>query len=322
MQPYFSMVFVLNSLTINYLQMHNISTNFDKFYQIVKTSLSHKIDPSGNLQFYPSKPKMNDCTIIALSICAEAIGIDSENHLWGKIKKDYSSLFPNLIDRSNFNRRRRRLRFFTHEVSVKISEMLSEGEDTFIVDSMPLPVCNIARQFSCKTGRETFETAPDKGFSAITQSYYHGYKMHLVTSVRGVFHSVDMTKASVHDIHFLEDIKYTKMGNATLIGDKGYISKEIKTDLFHTCNITLETPKRKNQTDAEKWHPIFRKSRKRIETLFSQLCDQMMFKRNYAKTFIGIATRVFTKIAAVSCLQSMNYENNKPLNHLKYALAV
>ena len=302
--------------------MHNIGTNFDKFYQIVKSSLADKMDQLGNLQFYPRKPKMGDCTIIALSICAEAIGIDSENYLWGKIKKDYPCLFPDLVDRSNFNRRRRRLRFFIHEVSVRISCMLGEGEDVFIVDSMPLPVCNIARQFSCKTGRENFGTSPDKGFSAITQSHYHGYKMHLVTSVRGVFHSVDMTKASVHDINFLDDIKHGKMESATLIGDKGYISKEIRTDLFHTCNIRLETPKRKNQKDGQDWHPIFRKSRKRIETLFSQLCDQMMFKRNYAKTFIGIATRVFTKIAAVSCLQSMNYDNGKPLNHLKYALAI
>lgn len=36
----------------------------------------------------------------------------------------------------------------------------------------------------------------------------------------------------------------------TLVGDKGYISKEVKIDLFETCNIRLETPKRGNQKDG------------------------------------------------------------------------
>ena len=40
---------------------------------------------------------------------------------------------------------------------------------------------------------------------------------------------------------------------------------------------------------------IFMKSRKRIETLFSQLCDQFMIRRNYAKSFPGFKTRILAK---------------------------
>ena len=111
------------------------------------------------------------------------------------------------------------------------------------------------------------------------------------------------------------------MSNATLVGDKGYISKEVKIDLFASRNIRLETPNRANQKDQKHWHPVFRKCRKRIETLFSQLCDQMMLKRNYAKSLDGLNTRLISKIAAVTVLQSMNYNNQKPINHLKHALA-
>jgi len=51
-------------------------------------------------------------------------------------------------------------------------------------------------------------------------------------------------------------------------------------DLFQTVNIKLETPKRKNQKDYKPQAYIFRKSRKRIETLFSQLCDQFKIRNN------------------------------------------
>ena len=77
--------------------MHNIKTNFDKFYQIVKSSFPAQLNEDDNLQFYPNKPKMNDCSIIALSICAESIGIDSENYLWSKIRKITKTIFPNWL---------------------------------------------------------------------------------------------------------------------------------------------------------------------------------------------------------------------------------
>lgn len=301
--------------------MHNLKTNFDKIYKIVKSSLSDKLNTQDNLQFYPRQPKMNDCSIITFSICAESLRIDSENYLWSKLKKDYSIDFPDLIDRSNFNKRRRRLKPFIHEVTKNLSAGLNEGEDVFLVDSIPVPVCKIAREKRCSFGKDSFESAPDKGYSAVTKSYYYGYKLHLVTSVKGVFHSMDLTKASVHDVYYLKEVGNTKMKNATLIGDKGYISKQIQIDLFHQCNIRLQTPCRNNQQEQTPWHPVFRKSRKRIETLFSQLCDQMMLKRNYAKSIAGLNTRLISKIAAVTLLQWINYQHQKPINHLKHALA-
>jgi len=301
--------------------MHNLETNFAKIYHIVKSSLSTKLNELDNLQFYPRTPKMNDCSIIALSVCAEALGIDSENYLWSKLKKDYAAAFPNLTHRSNFNKRRRRLQFYIHHVTEQIAALLNGGEDVFLVDSIPVPVCKIAREKRCKFGKIFFETAPDKGYSAVSKSYYYGYKLHLVTSVKGVFHSMDLTKASVHDVYYLTEIRHGKMKNATLIGDKGYLSKQIQLDLFHHCNVHLQTPCRSNQKEQHTWHPVFRKNRKRIETLFSQLCDQMMLKRNYAKTLAGLKTRLISKIAAVTLLQYINYQNNKTINHLKHALA-
>jgi hypothetical protein len=316
----YSIVFAMNKV-LKLFHMHNLKTNFDKIYFIVKSSLSDKLNNQGNFQFYPRLPKMNDCSIIALSICSESLGIDSENYLWSKLKKDYSNDFPNLIDRSNFNKRRRRLRLYIQEVTKQLSEKLNEGEDVFLIDSIPVPVCAIAREKRCRFKTESFEQAPDKGYSAVTKSYYYGYKLHLVTSVRGVFHSMDLTKASVHDVSYLTEVGCSGMNNATLVGDKGYLSKQMQIDLFTYCNIKLQTPMRNNQKDIQGWHPVFRKSRKRIETLFSQLCDQMMLKRNYAKSITGLNTRLISKIAAVTVLQYINHQESKPINHLKHALA-
>ena len=314
-------ILVENKRQFIYLLMHNLKTNFDKFIGITKSFFSSSINGFDNFQIYPRNPKMSDCQIIALALTAESIGIDSENYFFGKLKSDYREDFPNLIDRCNFNRRRKRLSPKIAELNLGLANLLNEGEDTYIVDSIPVPVCQIAREKRSKICRENFETAPDKGYSAVSKAYYYGYKLHLVTSVRGVFASMDMSKASVHDIYYLTDIKYSKLSNCRLIGDKGYLSKAHQLDLFTSCNIRLETPKRNNQKDKEPFAYVFRKSRKRIETLFSQLCDQFMLKRNYSKSNLGISVRILSKITALTVLQYINFINNKPLNKLKYALA-
>jgi len=89
--------------------MHNLKATFDKFIDLIKSLFSDRINEFDNFQSYPRNPKMSDCQIIALALTAESIGIDSESYFFGKLKSDYTSDFPNLIDRSNFNRRHKQL---------------------------------------------------------------------------------------------------------------------------------------------------------------------------------------------------------------------
>lgn len=142
--------------------MHNLKTNFDKFLGITKSFFIDQINVFDNFQTYPRNPKMSDCQIIALALTCESIGIDSENYFFGKLKSDHSSDFINLIDRSNFNRRRKRLFPKIAELNQGLANLLNEGEDTCIVDSIPVPVCQIAREKRSRICRENFETAPDK----------------------------------------------------------------------------------------------------------------------------------------------------------------
>jgi hypothetical protein len=302
--------------------MHNLKTNFNKFSQLLNTFLADRLLPDGNFRSYPNAPKLCDRDILALTLCAEALSIDSESYFWSKLCSDHADDFNHLIDRSNFNRRKRSLAPYLILYNERIAAQLNEGEDAYIVDSMPVPICNIARASRCRICREATESSPDKGYSAVTKSYFFGYKLHLVTSVRGVTHSFQLSPASTHDLHYLEEIKDSRrLNNCVLIGDKGYISREQQTDLFHTARVELAVPSRSNQKGVAPYTYIFKRCRKRIETQFSQLCDQFVMKRNYAKTFNGLCTRIISKIAAFTSLQYLNTLNNRPLNHIKHALA-
>jgi len=301
--------------------MHNLKTNFNKFSKLVDSFLADILNADRNFRLYPNSPRIVDADILALSLCAEAMSIDSENYFWSKLITDHKADFPALIDRSNFNRRKRALAPFFQMYNDRVAAHLNECENAYIVDSMPVPICNIARAGRLRICSESLQSAPDKGYSAITKSWFFGYKLHLVTSVRGVVNSFQLSKASVHDLHFLDEIKTGTLNNCVLLGDKGYISKEQQTDLFSTAKVELAVPMRSNQKDHKPYPYIFKRFRKRIETQFSQLCDQFVMKRNYAKTYNGLCTRIISKIAAFTSLQYLNVLNGRPLNHVKHALA-
>lgn len=292
------------------ISMSNITNNYLKFLEVIN---SLNID-SGSLGRIGRKPKMSDIEVVALSLTAEFMSIDSENDLFRKVS---SAQIPNLIERSQFNKRRRKLFGFSEIIRLAMASRFTELEDYFIVDSMPLEICKTARQNRIRVCKENYGTAPEKGFCASQNTWFYGYKLHGVCTLSGVFHSVDITKANVHDVHYLQDVKH-QLSECVLLGDKGYLSAEQQLDLFESAKIVLETPMRMNQKDYKKQPYIFRKSRKRIETLFSQLCDQFMIRRNYAKTFTGFKTRILAKITAMTLVQFMNkFIFNRNINNIK-----
>ncbi|MGV4442027.1 transposase, partial [Ornithobacterium rhinotracheale] len=95
-------------------------------------------------------------------------------------------------------------------------------------------------------------------------------------------------------------------------------SQTVQLDLFNEVKIQLETPKRKNQKDYKPQLYPFRKCRKRIETLFSQLCDKFMIRRNYAKSFEGFKTRILSKITYLTTIQYLTkFVFHSNINNLK-----
>jgi hypothetical protein len=256
---------------------------------------------------------MKDLEVVSLALTAEYMGIDSENHLFRQLP----NFLGDKIERSVYNRRKRRLSFKINEIRQKLARNFLEFEDCFVIDSMPLEVCKISRSHRSTICSEQTYCAPNIGYCASQQMSFYGYKLHAVCSVSGVFHSVDVSPASVHDIHFLKDVKY-QLSDCVLLGDKGYLSSQVQVDLFNYANIKLETPQRINQKDYKPQFYQFKKKRKRIETLFSQLCDQFMIRRNYAKTFEGFRTRIIAKITALTIVQFINKEYfNRNINNLK-----
>ena len=261
-------------------------------------------------------PKMSDLELVALNITAEYMSINSELQLFRCIS---GTVLDGKIERSVYNKRKRKLLPYIEKIRETLSNNFSDFTDVFIVDSTPIEICKISRanrSAICATD----EIKPSFGYCAAQKSRYFGYKLHAVCDKNGIFHSFDFSPANLHDINYLNDIK-ENFQNCLLIGDRGYISKELQVDLFNFSKINLSVPMRKNQHDFVEFSRTKSKMRKRIETNISQLCGQFNININFAKTFQGLATRIVSKITSFTMIQYLNFfVFKRSLNKLKINL--
>lgn len=315
----FSKLVVTKPLITIIALMHNFIVKFGKILDIFKEFAGNRVNSLGNVLRRGVVPKFSDLEVMALSTTAEIFGIDSENYLFHRLNIECGKDIPNLITRRQYNQRRKQTYRLCEEIRKDIASAIDGREDVFSIDSKPIKVCQNARAARCSMGKDNPETAPAWGYCASQNMHYYGYKLHAVCGISGVIHSCDMTAANVHDLHYLDDVKW-QYSDCLMLGDMGYLSADIQQNLFDVAHISLEVPYRFNQKN---WRPpiwAYKRFRKRIETIFSQLNDQFLMIRNYAKQPQGLFTRVTAKVAALTVLQYVNFVNHRTIGQVKYAL--
>jgi len=298
--------------------MYDIKKNFDRIKAFAKNILSTELPESENLLRQGPKPKFTDLDVITLALTGECLEINSENRLFKAINSDYPNSFPCILSRRQFNDRRKALIKLVDKVRVLLLRELDDGKNMFIVDATPIRICKLSRAKRCKFRAKANEIRPDAGYCATQKENYFGYKGNAICNTNGVVQVFELSPASVHDVNFLDNIGIV-LQDCTLIGDKGYVSQTRKELFLKESNIDIQAEPRKNQKNKLPFK--FKRIRKRIETLFSQLNDQFCLQKNFAKTHRGLWTRITTKLSACTLLQYFNKINNKPIGELKYALS-
>ena len=262
------------------------------------------------------QPKLSNIELVALILTSEYMSYNSELQLFRAIS---GTELETKIERSVYNKRRRKLKSYIEQVRQCLSQKFSHLSRLFIIDSTPIEICKMSRAKRSNICA-TENIQPAFGYCATQKKYYFGYKLHLVCDDNAIIHSYDFTPANVHDINYLKDVKYN-LYNCELIGDRGYISADYQEDLFSYGKIKLTVPMRSNALNPQELSKTKRRKRKRIETLFSQLDGQFSMNINFAKSFEGLASRIISKITALTMIQYLNlFVFNRKLNNVKINL--
>lgn len=184
--------------------------------------------------------KFSDSKIITISICGELVGIDSENAWFSFVKRNYRYLFPEICNRSRFDRTCRALLSVTELLGEKLLSVFRIPYSRyFIIDSFLLAVCKFGRAHFCQS---FCQSGADYGIWPSKKETYFGYKVHALITLEGFITTFEITPASVDDREGPRDI-VTNHSNLTVIGDKGYVGKALAQEMKEQ-NICLLSLKR------------------------------------------------------------------------------
>jgi hypothetical protein len=258
-------------------------------------------------------PECPDSELLAMALIGECRGWDVETEMLSQWQ-EHRDLFPIIPTQSRFNRRRRGLMQAFNLIRRVILQCLDVAQDRqCVMDSLPLPVVQFHLVPSApsrgdwQASGSTFGKVPSK------KQTIFGYKLHLLIAMNGVILDFELAPANESGLEVGFEM-LSKHTDVHVLGDKAYISAAKALQLWQENRIQLTTIPRRNQQKQLPRHVqhLYNAVRQMIETVNAQLSQQFNIEVNYAHTFWGLCTRLYTKLAAHTLCIYINRLLGKP----------
>lgn len=257
-------------------------------------------------QFYgPKTPKsrpgaklvFSDSEIMTLMLAQDYIPYPSETQFIGFVRANYSALFPNLVEQSQFNCRARALglvieQFMRYWIVLEGWHLLSQ----FLLDTKPVPAVGYKRSKK----HSDFAGSAGYGRCVVRNLKYFGHKLVTVSTLSGIPIVYDLVPANTDERAAAETV-IDYFSFCDFLGNKGFLGLEWQTEIFDQTNKPILTPRRSNQhyqndKNLDRW---LNSAYERIEGVFHEIQNTgRNIERLLAKTVLGLCTRVALKMTS------------------------
>ena len=205
------------------------------------------------------------------------------------VEKDYQHLFPGLISRSRYHRRRKDLMGIQREILRLLMDRLQASAAWLIVDSAPITVAESPRWKSAE--RPTW--AAEAGYCPSKRQFFLGFRLHALVSNQGAICDFVLSPANVGERRVAEHLLAVEADRTKLrpvLADNGYCGDRL-ANLFGRRGGQLwyalrrsQSPDSKEEMALRAWH---RGKRARIESVFGSLADQFQVEETRARSVWG-----------------------------------
>lgn len=254
-------------------------------------------------------PSLSDAEVLTMEIVGEYQGIDTDQGIWQYFRRHWLAWFPQLGSRTSFARQAANLSQYKALMQQHLAAHLGAFTQTVhLIDGFPIPVCEFRRAHFCRS----FPGEAGYGYCASKGKTYYGFHGHLNITTDGVITSFCLTAAAVDEREALWDTVNQIYG--LLLGDKGYIQAQLKTDLLQEC-IDLQTQLRDNMPDSRPswWLKLLKRVRRLVETVIGQLAGRFQIERVWARDLWHLSSRLNRKLLAHTVCRWLNRDQPNPL---------
>src|SRR5947207_1259563 len=251
----------------------------------------------------------SDAEVVALAVAQAAIGISSDRQFLGLVGRVLPGWFPHLPDQSQYNRRLRALVELISIVQQQLARWLDAG-GARLADGTQLAVASYP---GCQQ-RSEFAGFARYGYSKSQHRFVYGVRLVLLTDSRGLPLGYTIVPANEKEYEPLADL-LTGTAAETVVADKGFWGREYALRLA-AAGTRLLTPDRTRTAANEHREHALASTRLVIESVFSNLKEQMRLERHLARTPAGLALRVAQRILALTLGILLNTISGRPARAL------
>lgn len=245
-----------------------------------------------------AKPVFSDSEMLTLMLAQDFIPYPGETQYVGYLRANHLSLFPALVDQSQFNRRARNLRWLVEKVrQTWLGRLQVKTPDQFLLDTKPIPVMGYKRSKS----HSEFAGQAAYGHCAARNLNYFGYKLVLLSTLDGIPVVYDLVPANL-DERAAAEVVLQRVRDCDVFGDRGFIGEDWQITIQAKTGNRVWTAKRHNQANQNppEFDRLLNHVRERIEGVFHRLQNTgRNIERLLAKTVSGLCTRVILKVTAL-----------------------
>ena len=235
------------------------------------------------------------------------MGLSSDRQFLGLVGFRLAGWFPHLPDQSQYNRRLRGLTGLLSAVQQQLARLLDAGGPR-LADGTLVGVANYA---GCAQ-RSEFAGAAAYGHCASKSEWVWGVRLVLRTDRRGLPLGYTLVPANEHE--YEPPLDLVQKGE-TVIADKGLWGRAYNAKM-EAANVRLLTPSRsRSRENAGREHTLVGQ-RPTIESVFSNLKEQMRLEHHLAKTPRGLAQRIAQRLLALTLGILLNTLTGRPARAL------
>jgi IS5 family transposase len=255
------------------------------------------------------RPLITDAELVALAVAQAAIGISSDRQFLGLIGRVLPGWFPHLPEQSQYNRRLRGLVELISIVQQRLACWLDRGgirlSDGTLIGVANYPGCAQRSEFA---GFARF------GFAKSQHRFVYGVRLVLLTDDRGLPLGYTIVPANEKEYEPLADL-LTGTPAAVVVADKGFWGRGYRERLA-AQDTTLLTPEKTRTAANLGRERALASTRLVIESVFSNLKEQMRLERHLARTPAGLAVRIAQRILALTIGMLLNTLSGRPARAL------
>ena len=274
------------------IELFCMADDFCKFFDRMVAKYTFK---SAVKRSYHRNSTMSKAEIMLIMILFHDSNYRCLKHFYQeRVCKHLRHLFPKVVSYNRFVELER-------EVAVPLALFIKKvllGKCTGIsfVDSTPLRVCRNQRIHIHKT----FKGIAQRG--KCSMGWFFGFKLHLICNEKGELLNFMITPGDIDDRELLKYEAFMEFIYGKLVGDKGYIGKELFQRLF-VNGIQLVTKLKSNMKGAlmSVSDKLLLRKRAIIETVNDELKNIAQVEHSRHRCFDNFIVNMLGAIAAYCC---------------------